>query len=46
MKQAVLTLLAFLPFTIGWVAGIVVTVVLWIVAAVVVGYQTARGNTS
>jgi hypothetical protein len=41
--RAVLWLLVLLPFVIGWIAGLIMRVILLIVAAVVEGYTVGRG---
>jgi hypothetical protein len=40
--RALLTLLALVPFLLGWLAGATVTASTWIWAAVIVGWQTGR----
>lgn len=40
--RVLLTLLALLPYVLGWVAGAAVTATAWTWAAVVVGWRDAR----
>lgn len=41
--QAVLLWLAIAPlFVLGWLAGMIVTIALWVWAALVAGYQAGR----
>lgn len=43
MRNALLAIVTFFPYACGWLIGIMVTVILWFVAAIVIGYQTGRG---
>lgn len=42
LGRALLLLLAFLPFVLGWLVGATVTALSWAWAALVVGYRTAQ----
>jgi hypothetical protein len=39
-----LTVLAIVPYALGWLVGIVVRLTLWLVAAVIAGYHAGRGE--
>jgi hypothetical protein len=39
-----LTVLAIVPYAVGWLVGIVVRLTLWLVAAVIAGYHAGRGE--
>ena len=41
-RRLVLLVLAFVPYALGWCAGLLVTVAVWVVAAVVTGYKEGR----
>lgn len=41
----VLTVLALIPYALGWLAGAIVRLVLWLIAAIVAGYRAGRGET-
>jgi hypothetical protein len=42
VRRVLLTLLALVPFLLGWAAGAIVTAVLWACAAVKAGWVDAR----
>lgn len=39
-----LTVLAVVPYAVGWLVGVLVRLTLWIVAAVIAGYHAGRGK--
>lgn len=41
-RAVALWLVSAPPFVLGWLAGLIVTIVLWIWAALVAGYQAGR----
>lgn len=41
----VLTVLALIPYALGWLAGAIVRLALWLIAAIVAGYRAGRGET-
>lgn len=44
LGEWVLTLLALIPYALGWLVGVIVRLVLWMVAAIVAGYKAGKGD--
>lgn len=36
--------LALLPFILGWLLGVIVRLVIWVIAAMLAGFQAGRGH--
>lgn len=43
-RVAILTVISALPYVLGWLVGFVMRGVLWLVAAIVAGYKSGRGE--
>lgn len=44
ISEWALTLLAFVPYAVGWIVGVVVRLTLWLIAAIVAGYKAGKGE--
>lgn len=44
LADMALMLLALIPYALGWLAGAIVRLVLWLVAAIVAGYKAGKGD--